>query len=174
MNEKILIAGFGGQGVMFLGKVIAQVATKENFNTTWIPSYGAEMRGGTAHCFVRISSEKISSPVFEYPTTLFIFNQPSWDKFSSKIQKDTLVIVNTSLVDLPKNDGNIIGLSFNEAALKLGSLKIANMIALGVFLKNKNFVSLSVVEEVLREHFKENKEMFELNCKGLRWGFKNG
>jgi len=173
IDEKILIAGFGGQGVMLLGKVLAYSAVKENKFSTWIPSYGAEMRGGTAHCWVRISDKEIPSPVFAKPTVFFIFNQPSWDRFSSKIDSSSFVILNSSLVNTKAERKNIKKIALNEIALNLGSLKIINIIALGVFLKYKKIIRPKTVEKVLKEFF-DKKEIQDINLKGFRWGLSNG
>jgi len=173
IDEKILIAGFGGQGVMLLGKVLAYSAVKEKKFSTWLPSYGAEMRGGTAHCWVRISDKEIPSPVFAKPTVFFIFNQPSWDKFSSKIDSSSFVILNSSLVNTKAEKKNIKKIALNEVALNLGSLKIINIIALGVFLKYKRIIRPKTVEKVLKEFF-DKKEIQDINLKGFRWGLSNG
>jgi len=173
IDEKILIAGFGGQGIMRLGKVLAYSAVKENKFSTWIPSYGAEMRGGTAHCWVRISDREIASPVFSKPTVFFIFNQPSWDKFSSKIDSSSFVILNSSLVSVKREEKNIKKIALNEVALNLGSLKIMNIVALGVFLKYKKIIRPETVEKVLKEFF-DKKEIQDINLKGFRWGLSNG
>ena len=173
MDEKILIAGVGGQGVMLLGKVLAYSAVKEKKFSTWLPSYGAEMRGGTAHCWVRISDKEIPSPVFAKPTVFFIFNQPSWDKFSSKIDSSSFVILNSSLVNTKAEKKNIKKIALNEVALNLGSLKIINIIALGAFLKYKKIIRPKTVEKVLNEFF-DKKEIQDINLKGFRWGLSNG
>ena len=173
MNEKVLIAGFGGQGIMLLGKVLAYSAVKEKKFSTWLPSYGAEMRGGTAHCWVRISDKKIPSPVFAKPGVFFIFNQPSWDKFSSKIDSSSFVILNSSLVNTKTERKNIKKIALNEVALDLGSLKIINIIALGAFLKYKKIIRPKTVEKVLKEFF-DKKEIQDINLKGFRWGLSNG
>lgn len=175
LDEKILIAGSGGQGIIFLGRTLAQAATREQKHTTWIPSYGAEMRGGTAHCFVRISSHQIAAPVFEYPTTAIIFNQPSFDKFVPKLKKVGLLIVNSSLVEGVKKCGAAIKqVPLNEWAEKIGSLKVANSIALGVLVKYKNIIHRQTVEEILREKFTHNSRMRDLNLNAFRWGVNNG
>jgi 2-oxoglutarate ferredoxin oxidoreductase subunit gamma len=174
-EEKILIAGFGGQGIMFLGKTLAQAATQENNFTTWMPSYGAEMRGGTAHCYVKIDRRPIASPMVEEPTIFLIFSQPSWNKFSPKIHAQALVIINTSLVkpqDIKK--GRRIELPFNKIALQIGSLKVANSIALGVLIKNKKVVDSHTIEAVLKEKFGQRKDFLDFNIKAFRWGLKYG
>ncbi len=95
---KILISGFGGQGLLSLGKVLAKAALNEGKYTTWFPSYGAEMRGGTAHCFVKISDSPIASPFIDYPNIAMIFNQPSLDKFKNKLKQANPLILNSDLI----------------------------------------------------------------------------
>ena len=174
-DERILIAGSGGQGIMFLGKTLARAAARENKYTTWIPSYGAEMRGGTAHCFVRISSQRIASPVFENPTSAIILNQLSCDKFASGLKKTGILIVDTTLGSEVKKTGAVIKkVPLNAWALKIGNIKVLNVIALGVFLKYKDILRKSTVEEILGEQFMNNKEVLKQNLKAFQWGVENG
>ena len=173
LEERIFIAGFGGQGVMVLGKILAWAGLREKWVVSWLPSYGAEMRGGTAHCFVRLASQKIGSPTFAYPTIAFIFNQLSWDKFTSKVRKAKLVIVNSSLVKSRYFSPNVNLIPLNQLALEVGSLKLVNTVALGFFLKKRKLLKLSTVEIVLKSFFKE-KEIVEMNLKALRVGINYG
>ena len=173
LEEKIFIAGFGGQGVMVLGKILAWAGLKEKKVVSWLPSYGAEMRGGTAHCFVRLASEKIGSPTFAYPTIAFIFNQLSWDKFTPKVRKAKLVIVNSSLVKSKNFPPNVSLIPLNQLALEGGSLKLVNTVALGFFLKKRKLLKLSTVEIVLKNFFKE-REIVEMNLRALQVGISYG
>ncbi len=133
-KTEILISGFGGQGLLSLGKVLARAALSEGKHTTWFPSYGAEMRGGTAHCFVKISNSPIASPFIDYPDIAIIFNQPSLDKFKQKLKKAKLVIINSDLISSNPSLGNTkeVSLPFNKIALDCGNIKVANVVALGV------------------------------------------
>ncbi|MBN2120206.1 MAG: 2-oxoacid:acceptor oxidoreductase family protein [Candidatus Omnitrophica bacterium] len=175
-EDKVLIAGFGGQGIMFLGKVIALAASLENREVTYIRSYGAEMRGGTSHCMVKISRDAIPSPIFEKANLSIIMNQPSLDKFGNKIEKKGVLVLNSSLVSrVAKKKGLAIkGLKLNELAFKLGSAKVANIIALGLALRKRPLVKLSSVEEVFKDLFSNKKELLEMNIKALKLGYKNG
>ena len=175
-EEKILIAGFGGQGIMLLGKVIAQAAVLEDRNVTYIRSYGAEMRGGTAHCLVRISDNQISSPVFDKATIAVIMNQPSLDKFKDNIAPGGLLILNESVFDkkLKRNDIKIKGLKMNELAINLGSVKVANIIGLGALLRERPFIRMSSAELTLKEIFKERGDLLESNLRALREGYNHG
>ena len=160
MKTDILISGFGGQGLMSLGKLLAKAALLENKNVTWFPSYGAEMRGGTAHCFVKISTKYIDSPFIESSDIAIILNQPSLSKFRSKFKKNSLVILNSDLInnDAIKKEIRKISLPLNKIALDCGNIKVANIVALGVisfltpgFLKNETII------KVLKETFKDKK-----------------
>ena len=160
MKEEIICAGFGGQGVILLGKIIAQAALDEGKHLTWIPSYGAAMRGGAAFCMVVVSDKPIASPYIEKCDTLFAFNQPSWSKFSSCLKKDSLVFLNSSLVtnQLTFNKVRLLQLPFTQIATSLGELRVANMVALGAFLKTKKILKLQTVLRVFAEIAPKNKQ----------------
>ena len=174
MKEEIICAGFGGQGVILLGKVIAQAALDEGKHLSWIPSYGAAMRGGTAFCMVVVSDEPIASPYIEKCDTLFAFNQPSWNKFSSGLKKDSLVLLNSSLTTnkLAPDKVRLLQLPFTQIATSLGEVRIANMVALGVFLKVKKMLKLQTVLKVFAEIAPKNKQhLVKINKKALEKGY---
>lgn len=175
INEKILMAGSGGQGVMFMGKALARAAILENKNTTWIPSYGAEMRGGTAHCFVRVSTEPVAAPIFEIPTIAVVLNQPSFDKFALQVEEQGLIIVNSSLATaLSKTKARQIAVPLNEWALELGSLQTINILALGVLARYSRVVSAEVLKQSLTMSFAKKKELLALNLRAFQQGVNNG
>ena len=136
MSTEFLLSGFGGQGLMSLGKLIARTAIEENKYTTWFPSYGAEMRGGTAHCFVKVSKKPIASPFIRKADIAILLNQPSLDKFSQRIKRGGILICNTDLCgQIPvRKDINIIKAPLNQMALECGNIKVANTVALGIVL----------------------------------------
>ena len=174
MIERIIIAGSGGQGIMLLGKVLAQSAMKENKYVTWIPSYGAEVRGGTAHCMVVISDSKIGSPYVEKADTLIIMNAPSLDKFKERIQNKGLFIINSSLAK-QETDKKVRGVKFpfTDIAIKLGNIRIANMVALGCFIAQKKTVDLKSVSSVIEEIAPADKKgLIEINQQALKEGMK--
>jgi len=175
-EERILIAGFGGQGITLLGRIIAQAAALENKNVTYMRSYGAEIRGGTAYCLVRVSTADISSPFFQKATISIIMNQPSLDKFKNNIDKNGFLILNENAVEKkPKRtDIKIKGIKMNELALSLGSIKVANVIGLGLLLRERPFLNITAVEDTLKEIFKERKDLSGINLQALRLGYKNG
>jgi len=175
-EEKILIAGSGGQGTLFLGKTIARAAARMSFFTSYIPSYGAEMRGGTAHCFVRVSEQEIASPIFKKFTTLFAFNSPSWEKFKKRAERGALVIVNSSLFDVQPAPSSLCirKVPLSELCIELGSPRVINIIALGVFLKERGIFAVETVKDVLRETTKDKAKALELNLKALEVGLRYG
>lgn len=172
MKAEILISGFGGQGLMSLGKILAKAAVLEGKHTVFFPSYGAEMRGGTAHCFVKISDSDIASPFIEFPDAAIIFNQLSLTKFKDRIKDKTLLILNSDLIfeDSDRVSGEIVSLPLNRMALDCGDLKTANIIALGV-LRNKRpgLIGRPAIVSVLEGSFK-NKTSLENNLKGFKLG----
>lgn len=172
VNERIIVAGAGGQGVMLLGKIIAEAAMYEDRHVSYLPAYGAEVRGGTAYCMVNVSSSLIGSPYVEKPTTLIVFNHPSWIKFSPSITANTLVLINSSLVSGYPQQRNIKAFPFSEIALRLGNIKVANMVALGYYLRCHKLISLASVERVMGAMTPADKhDLFQINLKALKEGY---
>ena len=124
MTERIIIAGAGGQGIMLLGKILAQAAMRQDKFVTWLPSYGAEVRGGTAHCMVIISNTEIGSPYIDKADALIIMNQPSLERFKAKLKNKGLLIVNSSLAGrVNYQNMRISQFPFTDIAIKLGNIK---------------------------------------------------
>lgn len=147
----VIMAGFGGQGVMLIGNLLAYSAMEEGRNVTYIPVYGPEMRGGTANCTVVIAEEEIGSPVIKHPLSLIIMNHPSLDKFQSLMQDGGTLVYNSSLVpvcDVREGVGGV-GVAANEIAAEIGSSKMANMVALGAYVRATGIVALATVEKCL-------------------------
>lgn len=173
-TQKITVAGFGGQGVMTIGQILAYTGNEYNLNTLWYPSYGPETRGGTANCAVTISSEAINSPVFSAATTLIILNEPSLRKFIDKIEENGNLIYNSSLINekVKKENINIYPIPSNDIAQELGNPKVSNMVILGAYLAlNPNFEDkmIKVIEIMLGEN---KKELLKLNLIALQTGKK--
>lgn len=143
-EQQILFAGFGGQGVLSMGKFLTYAAMGVGNNVSWLPAYGAEMRGGTANCLVTISDGEIYSPLTENPETAIILNRPSLDRFESKIQPNGMLIMNTSLIDRPpaRQDLSIYQMPVNQIADEHGGSKIANMILLGACIEKLKLVTV--------------------------------
>jgi len=166
----LTLSGFGGQGVLFAGLALAEGAVREGLEVTWIPSYGPEMRGGTAHCHLRLSRSPIASPWISRPSSVISFNQPSIAKFADKIVPGGLLMVNSSLVkDLPdRTDIRIVQVPAYEAASNLGNMKAANMIMLGAYLEVTQAVSQGSILSAFVEHgikpemLKSNREAIEM------------
>ena len=172
MIEKIIISGAGGQGIMLLGKVLADAAMREKKFVTWLPSYGAEVRGGTAYCMVVISDTEIGSPFIDKADTLIIMNAPSLERFKSHISARGLLITNSSLAPrYVKGRLKVLHHAFTDIALKLGNIKVANMVALGVFMSQKKIVSLDTVLKVFQDMAPQGKkELIEINAQALKEG----
>ena len=170
MHEEIVISGFGGQGVMFMGKFIAYIAMKEGYHLTYMPSYGAEVRGGTANCTVIISPEEIASPLSSSQSTLLVMNKPSLDKFSPKLKKEGLLILNSSLIDKepPRSDIKVIRLPANKLAEEAGNIRSANMVMLGAYLGAKKLTSVEKACELMKDVLPERWHgLLEINRKSL-------
>lgn len=172
MTERIIIAGSGGQGIMLLGKVLSEAAMRENKFVTWLPAYGAEVRGGTSHCMVVISDKEISSPYIEKADAMIIMNGPSLEKFKNRIKEKGLLIINSSLAPKYKDSKlNIFQRPFTDIAIVLGNIKIANMAALGCFLAKEKVVSLKSVSEAISEIAPADKSaLIGINKKALEEG----
>lgn len=142
--EEIIIAGFGGQGIILAGRLVAQTAMKAGKEVTYMPSYGAEVRGGTANCMVIIADEPIASPLVDRPDSLIIMNKASLNKFGSRLKAGGLLVTNSSLIDTkPQLDDSIeiIEVPADEIAVELGNKKVANMVALGAYFQKRGILS---------------------------------
>jgi 2-oxoglutarate ferredoxin oxidoreductase subunit gamma len=174
MRIKTIFAGFGGQGVLSMGLNLAQAAMREGKFVTYLPAYGAEVRGGTANCTVSVSDEEIASPVASSPTFIVAMNQPSMVKFQNKIQSGGIFFLNSSLIKEPVNRGDIeiVNVPANEMAEKMESARSANMIMLGAFIKKSNLVHLQSLIEGLNVALKGNKKLVAINQKALTAGYE--
>lgn len=175
MYQGIRISGFGGQGVISAGVLLAYTGILENKNVSFFPSYGAEMRGGTANCSVVIASDEVDTPIVSSPDTVIVLNEPSLAKFEPMVKPNGMLIVNSSLIktEPSRKDIKIIKVPCNEIADRLGNAKVMNMVALGVFAKATGAVSLSAIARALPKVYKKLKpEVIELNVKALEEGAK--
>ena len=160
LNERIICAGFGGQGVMLIGQLLTYAGMLENKEVSWLPSYGPEMRGGTANCSVMISERPIGSPVItDDATSAIIMNLPSLDKFEQDIQKDGIIIINSSLIEKKASRADLKAyyVPANEIANEIGNSKVANMVVLGAYLELTKSVSMESVMSALKKIFGESK-----------------
>ncbi|HMA99619.1 MAG TPA: 2-oxoacid:acceptor oxidoreductase family protein [Spirochaetota bacterium] len=176
MNERIIIAGAGGQGIMSLGIILTEAGMHSGLHVSHFPSYGAEMRGGTANCAVCISDKPIAAPVVSRPSSLIIFNQPSMTKFKSTLKSSGRLLYNASLIkEEPAADNcRVTAVKANEEAVECGSIKGANMILLGTFLNIlQNRITLSETEKALGHRFHhKNKSVIDFNMKCIRRGME--
>jgi len=172
MTERIILAGAGGQGIMLAGKVLAQAAMEEDRFVTWLPAYGAEVRGGTAHCMLVVSDEEIGSPYVGTADSMIVMNGPSLVKFSKRLVSGGLLVLNSSLAQAEKQDKvRIIQHPFSDIALDLGNIKIANMVALGCYLHHRKIVNLKTVLGVIREIApKDKRDLILINQSALEKG----
>jgi len=172
--EQVIIAGFGGQGIILAGKLLAQAAMKAGKEVTFMPSYGAEVRGGTANCVIVIADEPISSPVIDKPDALIAMNKASLEKFGPKIKPAGLLVMNSSLIDrMPKLDESIeiVQIPADKIAVELGSIKVANMVALGAYLQKRGLFSPEAAADCLPDVLAERYHVtIPLNKKAIQKG----
>ena len=173
-HEEVIIAGFGGQGVMLAGKLLACTAMKSGKEVTYMPSYGAEVRGGTANCMVVVAERKIASPLVIKPDSLIVMNKASLNKFASRVKKGGLLVMNSSLIDTePQLDKSVdvLAVPADEIAIELGTRKAANMVALGAYLQRKGLFSTDVSAACLAEVLaKRYHKTLPVNTEALRRG----
>jgi len=177
MTDKLIIAGFGGQGIITAGEVLAWIAMSFDMKVTHYPSYGAEMRGGTANCTVVISDEEIFSPVVSHPDSVLVMNEPSLKKFMPVVVKDGSLIYDSTLVKVQneRKDIKIVSFPVTQEADRLGNSKVANMILLGLFLKIKKLFDPEKVVNAIEKFFtsKNKKNLIPLNIKAFEIGYKS-
>lgn len=157
MQTEILIAGFGGQGVLFAGQLLSYAAMDEGKSVTWIPSYGPEMRGGTANCTVIISDEEIGSPLVSHPMAVIAMNRPSMDKYEPLVKPGGVLVVNTSMVDrkATRKDIRVLEVDANDVAEKLADKRLSNMVLLGALLSQLPVLPVESIERALKAHLPE-------------------
>lgn len=173
MEERIIMAGFGGQGVMAIGQLLTYAGMIESKNVSWLPSYGPEMRGGTANCSVVVSTEAVGSPVVVSATSAIVMNKPSLDKFEPAIVEGGKLFINSSLIDRKSNrdDIEVYYIPANEIANELGNMKVANMVMLGAYIEVTKIVSLESILKGFTKVFGENKaHLVPLNKEALEKG----
>jgi 2-oxoglutarate ferredoxin oxidoreductase subunit gamma len=176
VQNEVIMAGFGGQGVLLIGKMLAYAGMHEGKEVSWLPSYGPEMRGGTANCTVVISDKPVGSPVIRSPRAVVAMNLPSLEKFEPDIRPGGLLLINTSLIDRgsDREDLEVLEVPANEIATELGNPRGANMVALGAYLGATGAVALEHIEEVIRETFSAKPGVVEVNIEALHKGYELG
>ena len=173
MTNEIMIAGFGGQGVMAIGKTLAEAGMKENKDVSWLPSYGPEMRGGTANCCVVLTDDAIVSPIVLEPTELIAMNLPSLRKFENDVVKGGTIFVNSSIISekVNRDDVRAIYVPCLDIANELGNAKVANMVMLGAYIEAMGNLGVETIKEMLVHMFTGPKaKLVDLNIEALRRG----
>ena len=174
LYQDVIIAGFGGQGVMLIGNLLAQAGMEHGLEVSFIPVYGAEMRGGTANCTVVLDEHHIGSPLVREPLSTIILNEPSLSKFQPRLSADGVQIVNASLVaeNLLDAAKRTVYIPVNDMAHELGNVKMANMVALGAWLKATGALPLNVVQEALNSVVSAHyAKLISANAKALEQGY---
>lgn len=169
-SQEIIFAGFGGQGILLMGKFLAYAGMDGDMNVSWLPSYGPEMRGGTCNCSVTLSEEPVGSPIITKPSTIVVMNRPSLDKFEKMLAPGGLLIMDKDITDREpiRKDITVISIPAQSEAESMGSKKVANMILLGALVKKTGIVSIEEILKALRSHGKE--EYYEINEKAILKG----
>jgi 2-oxoglutarate ferredoxin oxidoreductase subunit gamma len=174
MQYECIMAGFGGQGIMSMGQFLAYSGMSENKQVVWLPSYGPEMRGGTAYCTVILSDTAIGSPVITSPLLLVVMNRPSLEKFAPRMKSKGTLFINSTLIDIKSDRKDIeqVLVPANQIAIELKSPKSANMAMLGAFIAKTGIVKLKTVQEILRKKFVDKKSLIDVNLEVLSKGYK--
>ena len=176
MMDKIILAGFGGQGVLFLGKILAYAGMLDERHVCWIPSYGPEMRGGTANCSVLISDDPIHSTVLEWANAGIVLNQPAYDKFLPFVRSGGALVVNSSIADSPaqtRDDITLVNLPASAMANELGNASLANMVCLGALLKHLKTADWKSIEKSLDAVVgKKKPQLYDLNLQAVKMGMQ--
>ncbi len=174
MQSEVQFAGFGGQGIMLSGKILAQAAMEEGFEVVWIPSYGPEMRGGTAYCTVVIGDQPIGSPIIRNPQHLVAMNRPSLEKFSPMVRPGGIIFINSSIISISsqRSDVDEFTVPVIDIAKSIGNVKAANIVALGAFVARSGILNMASVEASVKFEFAKKEKFIPLNLKALAEGAK--
>ena len=174
-ETSIIISGFGGQGTLFAGQVLAYASMDNGFHVTWIPSYGPEMRGGTANCTVIVSENPIGSPLVRIPDVVLALNMPSVNKYENLVTDDGVLVANSSLYNqkIERKEIQSLLIPANDIAEELGMARLANMIMMGAMLAMKPILPLDAVKKALEEHIPDrHKKTLPINYEAMDRGFE--
>ncbi len=176
MHNEIILAGFGGQGVLLIGKLLTYAGMKAGLEVTWMPAYGPEMRGGTCNCTVVLSDRQVGSPISSKPHAIIVLNLQSIDKFEPTVRPGGIMVMNTSLINRPavRTDITVVPAACNQIAQEAGSTKAANMVALGAYIGVSGIFDLDVVKATLAETFAARPKLIGINQVCLDKGFEIG
>ena len=174
MTTELLIAGFGGQGVLFVGKCIAYKGLFEGRELSWLPSYGPEMRGGTANCSVILSDEPVGSPIVSEPDVLIAMNLPSLDKYENAVKPGGTVIVDSTLIErkVQRDDVKVCYIPATKLAQEMGAPTLANMVMMGQFIKVSGAIQMDGLEDAMKKVISaKHADLLELNVKAISLGY---
>lgn len=173
MEEKIIIAGFGGQGVLSLGQFIAYAAIADGKEVTWLPSYGPEMRGGTSNCSVVVSDKQVASPIVARPDCLIAMNKPSLYKFVNRVKPGGTIIVNSSLIPdkVERDDVNTVYIDAQEIAIEAGNARTANIVVLGAHIGMSKLFPVETVKKTIEDKFASKPKVIPANLKAFDLGY---
>ncbi|SMC60016.1 2-oxoglutarate ferredoxin oxidoreductase subunit gamma [Desulfocicer vacuolatum DSM 3385] len=174
MQKEVMFAGFGGQGILLSAKLLAHAAMNQGAEVMWIPSYGPEMRGGTAYCTVIVSDRLIGSPIVKNPTHLVAMNRPSLEKFAPVVKSDGVVMINSSLIPVRsgRDDVDELIVPANDAAIEVGSVRCANIIAVAAFAARSKMVDLEILRECVKSQFASKAKLIPLNMAAFDKGLE--
>ena len=172
MQSEVMFAGFGGQGILASAKILAHAAMGEGFEVSWVPSYGPEMRGGTAYCTVVVSDRPIGSPIIRNPQHLVAMNRPSLEKFAKMIKPKGVILINSSLISINSGRDDVVELIIpvTDIAKELGEIRAANIVALGAFVARSGIVGFDQIISAVKEEFSKKEKFIPLNVKALEKG----
>jgi 2-oxoglutarate ferredoxin oxidoreductase subunit gamma len=174
MLKDVMFAGFGGQGIMSMGQFTAYTGMDEGKEVCWLPSYGPEMRGGTAYCCVVVSDRPIGSPIIDHPTYIVVMNRPSLDKFAPKVKPGGILFINSSLIDVTSDRKDIeqVRVPANDIAMKANAMRSANLVMLGAFVGRTQIVGVDHMKKFILKKFGKTQEAADLNMKLLEEGIR--
>jgi 2-oxoglutarate ferredoxin oxidoreductase subunit gamma len=174
MQSEVMFAGFGGQGILSGAKILAHAAMEEGLEVAWVPSYGPEMRGGTAYCTVVVSDRLIGSPIIRHPMHLVAMNRPSLEKFAPMVKPGGIILVNSTLISIGsgRDDVDELRVPVNDIAVKLGSVRSANIIALAAFVARTKIVAIDTLRTCVKQEFAKKEKIIPLNLAAVDAGQK--
>lgn len=174
MQSEVMFAGFGGQGILLIAKILAHAAMEDGLEVAWVPSYGPEMRGGTAYCTVVISDRLIGSPIIRNPMHLVAMNRPSLEKFAPMVKPNGVILVNSTLIsiDAGRDDVDELRVPVNEIAVRLGNVRSANIVALAAFAARARVVKMDTLRHCVKEEFASKEKLIPLNMAAVDEGEK--
>lgn len=174
MQSEVMFAGFGGQGILLSGKILAHAAMEEGHEVAWVPSYGPEMRGGTAYCTVVISDRPIGSPVIKNPAHLVAMNRPSLEKFAHVIKPRGIILINSSLISIEADrpDCDVLKVPATDLAKKLGNARAANVVAISAFVARSRIVQIETLKKCVENEFSRKPKLIPMNMAAVEAGIE--